>query len=97
VKLSFIPGELHLDTERDGQFTVTLQGTEILRSRSSTKALKKFNELKKELENKFPAQGDLSAEEQRELLQRALSDDLVKDNSVRERKKSTARSTRTFG
>jgi hypothetical protein len=97
VKLSFIPAELHLNTEPDGQFKVTLQGTEIFRSRSSAKALKKFNELKKELENDFPAHNESSVEEKRELLQRALGDDLVKDNSVRERKKSTARSTRTFG
>jgi hypothetical protein len=97
VKLSFIPAELHLDTDPDGQFKVTLQGTEIFRSRSSAKALKKFNELKKELESNFPAHDELSVEEKKELLQRALGDDLVKANSVRKRKKSTARSTRTFG
>lgn len=97
VKLSFVPADLHLSTEQDGQFKVTLQGTEIFRSSSSTKALRKFNEVKKELEEKFPTH-DLSVEEKKELLQRSISDSLVKHNSLKpEKKKSAARSTRTFG
>jgi len=44
----------------------------------------------------LPAHDELSVEEKRELLQRALDDDLVKANSVRKKKKSAARSTRTF-
>lgn len=96
MKLSFIPAELHLNTEPDGQFKVTLQGTEIFRSSSGTKALKKFNEVKKELEERFPTH-ELSAEEKRQILLRALGDH-VKDNSVKpKRKKSSARNTRTFG
>jgi hypothetical protein len=54
VKLSFIPADLHLSTDSAGKFVVTLQGTEIFRSSSSPKAIKKFNEVKKELEEKFP-------------------------------------------
>ena len=97
MKLSFVPADLHLSTEQDGQFKVTLQGTEIFRSSSSTKALRKFNEVKKELEEKFPTH-DLSVEEKKELLQRSISDSLVKHNSLKpEKKKSAARSTRTFG
>ncbi|HYL63751.1 MAG TPA: hypothetical protein VE077_14120 [Candidatus Methylomirabilis sp.] len=97
VKLSFIPADLHLDADQDGQFKVTLQGTEIFRSSSSTKALKKFNEVRKELEEKFPTH-DLSVEEKSELLQRSIMDSLVKHNSLKpEEKKSAARSTRTFG
>ena len=97
VKLSFVPADLHLSTEQDGQFKVTLQGTEIFRSSFSTKALRKFNEVKKELEEKFPTH-DLSVEEKKELLQRSISDSLVKHNSLKpEKKKSAARSTRTFG
>ncbi|SRR6266571_3348749 len=97
VKLSFIPADLHLSTDVGGQFKVTFQGTEIFRTSSSTKALKKFNEVKKELEEKFPKH-DLSDEEKRELLQRSISDSLVKHNSLKpEKKKSAARSTRTFG
>ena len=37
VKLSFIPADLHLSTESDGQFVVTLKGTEIFRSLSMPK------------------------------------------------------------
>ena len=97
MKLSFVPADLHLSTEQDGQFKVTLQGTEIFRSSFSTKALRKFNEVKKELEEKFPTH-DLSVEEKKELLQRSISDSLVKHNSLKpEKKKSAARSTRTFG
>jgi hypothetical protein len=97
VKLSFIPADLHLTTEQDGQFTVSLQGTEVLRTTSSKKALSKFNEFKRELEVKFPTQ-DLSAEEKAKMLHHAIADWLVKHNSMKpEQKKSTARSTRTFG
>ncbi len=67
VKLSFIPADLHLDAGADGQFKVTVQGREILRSPSSAKALKKFNAVKKELEQKFPT-SDPSDEEKRALL-----------------------------
>lgn len=97
MKLSFIPADLHLSTDLDGRFKVTLQGTEVHRSSSSAKALKKFNDIKKELEEKFPTHG-LSAEEKKELLQRALGDHLVKHNSLKpEKKKSAARGTRTYG
>jgi hypothetical protein len=97
VKLSFIPADLHLDTEPDGQFKVTVQGREIFRSSSSAKAVKKFNTVKKELERAFPTRA-LTDEEKRELLQRSIADSLVKHNSLRpEVKKSAARGTRTFG
>ncbi len=97
MKLSFIPADLHLVTEQDGEFKVTLQGAEILRSRSSKKALSKFHELKKQLEPNFPTH-DLSAEEKAEILQRLITDGLVKHNSLKpEQKKSAARGTRTFG
>lgn len=97
MRLSFIPADLHLDADPSGQFKVTMQGTEIFRSPSSTKALRKFNEVKKELEGKFPTH-DLSVEEKSELLQRSITDSLVKHNSLKpEKKKSAARATRTFG
>ena len=97
VKLCFIPADLHLDTDRDGQVTVTLQGTVIFQSASRAKALKKFNEVKKELEKRFPAH-DLSTEEKSALFRQAIAEALVKHNSLRpETKKSAARGTRTFG
>ena len=97
VKLSFIPAELHLNTGPDGQFKVTLQGAEIFRSSSGTKALKKFNEVKRELEERFPTH-EFSVEDKREILLRELGDHLVAHNSVRPvKRKSSARNTRTFG
>lgn len=97
VKLSFIPADLHLDTDSDGVFRITLQGTEIFHSSFSRKALKKFNEIKEELEAKFPTH-DFSDADKKELLLQAIGDALVKHNSLRpEKKKSAARGTRTFG
>jgi len=97
VKLSFLPGDLHLNTKPDGQFVVILQGTEVFLSASRSKAITKFNEARKELEERFPVH-DLSDEERKEMLRRAITEDLVPPNSVRPRKKkSTAKSTRTFG
>ena len=95
--MSFIPADLHLSTEANGHFKVTLRGAEIFRSSSSAKALKKFKEVKEKLEEKFPAH-HLSSEEKEELLQRSIADYLVKHNSLRPKtKKNAARSTRTFG
>lgn len=94
MKLSFIPADLHLVSD-DGEFKVTLEGTEVFRSSSSTKAVKKFREIKKGLEERFPAH-DLSDEEKKELLQRAIGDALVQHNSVRPERKAINR-TRTFG
>ena len=97
MKLSFIPADLHLNADPDGQFIVTLRGTEVIRSRSSKKALSKFNELKKELEGNFPTH-ELSPEETAELMQKSITDGMVKHNSMKpEQKKSAARGTRTFG
>jgi hypothetical protein len=96
VKLSFLPADLHLGTEPNGRFVVTLQGKEVFTSSSRSKAIKKFNEVKKELEVRFPIH-DLSDEEKKELLRRSIVDSLVPHNSVRPKKKSTAKSTRTFG
>ncbi len=76
---------------------MTLQGTEIFRSSSSAKAVKRFNEIKKELEDKFPTH-DVSDEGKKDLLQQSIADSLVKHNSLRpEKKKSAARGTRTYG
>jgi hypothetical protein len=95
MKLAFLPGGLFLSKEQD-DFVVTLDSKEVLRSRSQKRALTKFNELRKELEHKFPNR-DLSPEEKRALLQKEIADSLVGHNAVRPRKKSTAKSTRTFG
>jgi hypothetical protein len=49
MRLSFLPGDLHLTKERDGSYLVTMQGQEILRTRLEKKALTRFNVVRKEL------------------------------------------------
>ena len=95
MKLSFLPADLHLRTEQDGKFSVTLQGSEILRSFSSKKAVAKFNELKKELEAQFPTH-ELSPKEKAEIMQRSIGNWIVKYNSLNKIIKNRAR-PRTFG
>jgi hypothetical protein len=98
MKLSFLPGDLHLDKQKDGSYLVTMQGQELLRTRSEKKALTKFNALRQELERQFPAR-ELTTEEKRAALQKYLLD--YKANEVRAStkppKKEKVTGTRTFG
>lgn len=97
VKASFIPGELHLSETPDGFHVVTMQGREILRTRSASAAKTKFNNLRREMETKYPAR-ELTPEEKAEMWQAATADALVGHNSLGGRKKKgTAGGTRTFG
>ena len=95
MKLSFLPGELYLSQD-EGVFVITVNSTEVLRTRSQRRALDRFNELRREMEDKFPSR-ELTADEMREVLQRAIADSLVAPSSTRKKKRSTARGTRTFG
>lgn len=97
MNLSFLPADLHLTKNSEGLFVVTMAGQEILRTRSVRTALSKFNTLRAELEEKFPARIPSDAEKA-ELLKREISDSLVGHNSLGGRKKkTTAGGTRTFG
>ncbi|SRR5713101_5273119 len=97
MKLAFLPGQLFLTKSEHGDFTVTFTGQEILKTRSQKLAISKFNELRLEMEARYPAR-ELTAEEKAEMLQKTIGDELVGHNSLGGRKKkSTARSTRTFG
>jgi hypothetical protein len=97
VKASFIPGDLHLNETPDGFHTVTMQGAEILRTRSASAAKTKFTTLRREMETKYPAR-ELTAEEKAEMWRKATADALVGHNSLGGRKKKTnAGGTRTFG
>jgi hypothetical protein len=97
MKLDFLPGDLHLSMSEDASYLVTLQGQEILRTRSVGRAVRKFNELRSEMEKRFPAR-ELTAQEKAEILEAAIGDSLVGHNSLGGRKKkTTAGSTRTFG
>ena len=97
MKLSFLPGDLYLTKNENGMFVVTMSGQEILVTKSQRSALMKFNALRAELEQKFPAR-EITAEEKAELLQREINDSLLGHNSLGGRKKkTTAGGTRTFG
>jgi hypothetical protein len=95
MKLSFLPGDLYL-LENMGEFVVQLKGQEIVRTRSQRQAVGEFNKLRLEMQQQFPER-DLTEEEKKSLLEKAIADSLVGANSVRKRKRTTARSTRTFG
>ena len=97
MKLSFLPGDLHAARDESGSFVVSVGGEEVFRTRSQKCAVSKFNEIRKEMEKRFPAQG-LSDEDKAENRRRMLADALVQHNSLGgRRKKTTAGSTRTFG
>ena len=96
MKLSFLPGELHL-SEEHGVFVIQVQGKEILRTRSKQTALSEFNELRRAMEQQFPTR-EVTPEEKRELLKGILNEALLADVGRRPpKKRSTAGSTRTFG
>lgn len=97
MNLSFLPGDLHLKKREDGTFAVTMSGEEILATKSKRAAIAKFNGLRRELEERFPAR-EPTEEEKAELLKREIGDTLLGHNSLGGRKKkSTAGGTRTFG
>jgi len=98
MKLSFLPGDLHLTTERDGTYLVTMQGQELLRTPIEKKALGRFNELRKDLEMQFPAR-KLTAEEKRAALSKYLLDYKAAEvrASTKPPKKEKIKGTRTFG
>jgi|SRR5581483_1629941 len=97
MKMSFVPGDLHLTKERTGEYVLMMAGTEILRSHSEKKAIGRFKQLRTEMEEKYPAR-ELTQEERFAMLKQAVGDSLVGHNSLGGRKKKTsAGGTRTFG
>lgn len=98
MKLSFLPGDLHLNKEQDGTYLVSMQGQELLRTRVEKKALAKFNELRRELESRFPARV-LTPEEKRAALERYVMDYKLTQvrASTKPPKKEKITGTRTFG
>lgn len=97
MNLSFLPADLHLRKSESGFYVVTMSGRDILSTKSQRVALSKFNSLRTELEERFPAH-QLTSEEKAELLKREIKDSLVGHNSLGGRKKkTTAGGTRTFG
>ncbi len=98
MKLSFFPGDLHLNKEQDGTYLVSMQGQELIRTRVEKKALTKFNALRRELEAQFPAR-ELTAEEKRAALEKYLLDYKAAEvrASTKPPKKEKITGTRTFG
>jgi hypothetical protein len=98
MKLSFLPGDLHLTQDRDGTYLVTMRGDEVLRTKVEKKAITRFNALRRELEAQFPAR-ELTPEEKGAALSRAVMDyKLVQVRaSTKPPKKDKVRGTRTFG
>ncbi len=98
MKLSFLPGDLHLTKEQDGTYLVALQGQELLRTQVEKKDLAKFNVLRRELELQFPARV-LTPEEKRAVLETYLMDykAIQVRASTKPPKKDKVRGTRTFG
>lgn len=97
MKASFIPGDLHLSETGDGFHVVVVRGSEVLRARSQKVAAARFNELRREMEAKYPV-AELTPEEKAEMSRKAMLDAMVGHNSLGGRKKkTTAGGTRTFG
>ncbi len=97
MKLSFLPGDLHLSKNTDGFFVVTMCDQELVSTKSQRAALARFNTIREELELKFPMR-EPTQEEKLRLLQNEISNSLIGHNSLGGRKKKTSASgTRTFG
>jgi hypothetical protein len=97
MKLSFLPGNLHLIQNSQGEYVVTLRGDEVCRTPSEKVAVKRFNELRSSLAKEFP-RTELSPEQKSAALKREIADGLVAHNSFRPQPKKRPRgSTRTFG
>lgn len=97
MNLSFLPADLHLNQDERGFFIVRVGEHRILSTKSQRSAISKFNNLRAELEQQFPSRKPTDAEKAA-LLQREINDSLIGHNSLGGRKKkTTARSTRTFG
>lgn|SRR5208282_1943567 len=97
MKLSFLPGDLHLSKDARGFFVVTMCGRELLSTKSQRFAVARFNAIRAELESEFPTR-EPTQEEKLQLLQSEINNSLVGHNSLGGRKKkTTAGGTRTFG
>jgi hypothetical protein len=97
MKLSFLPGNLFLNSADDGSLIISLNGEEIFRTRSQKAAVARFNVIREEMERRFPPR-ELSAEQKAQAFREMVKDSLVQHNSLGGRKKkTTAGGTRTFG
>lgn len=98
MNLSFVPGQLRLDTDATGDHVITVAGEEVFRSRQDKKAISRYNEIRKEMEARFPAR-ELTPEEKQKSLEKLVGE--IKytavRNSMKVPKKDKIPKTRTFG
>lgn len=97
MKLSFLPGGLILVKVSD-EFIVTIEDEEVFRSKQEKKAIKKFNDIRRDMEEKYPAT-QLTLEQKREALSRLVNDRVYTQvrNSMKRPIKDKIPKTRTFG
>jgi hypothetical protein len=95
VKLSFFPANLHLTRDSSGAYVVSVDDKTVARTKTEHAAVRKFQELRKAFEAKFPPSVP-STEDKRRAFLRELLDSQVEHNSFREPQKRP-RGTRTFG
>lgn len=72
MKMAFIPGGLELNEQR-GEYVVTIDGELVFASKNDKAALKKFNTIRKGMEEKYPAR-ELTKEQKLEALKRFVGD-----------------------
>ena len=81
MKLSYLPGDLHLFTDKDGFVCLALKGEAIGRFRSQKEGIRRFNEIRTNLEKEHPAR-ELSQDEKHELMVKEIGDTLTRHNRL---------------
>jgi hypothetical protein len=96
MKLSFIPGNLHLSETASG-YVLMVGGMEVFRTPSEKSAVTRFKHLRTEMEKKYPG-GALSPEERAEIPTVTPEDVPVESNSSpKGRRKAATHGTRAIG
>jgi hypothetical protein len=96
MKMSFLPGKLELISVGE-EFVLSVGENEVLRTRSQREAVNRFKALRNRLEKEFPPLINFAAESNVALAR--LLNDIAVDETLKRppKKRSTARSSRTFG
>ena len=64
MKLAFMPGKLFLEQLSDGSYSLTMEDEELLNTKNERHAIKMYNKIRKEMEEKYPP-SVMSVEEKR--------------------------------
>lgn len=96
MKLDFLPANLHLYTDERGFACSVFKGEVIGRFRSHKEGVRKFNELRLQLEKDYRG-SELTEEERRAALLREIGDSLIRHNALRNSGPKKRTGTRTFG